>query len=659
MMCRTLLAMLMMAAGLISFAMAEEKNTGSNLVALCYHDVRDDVRGRGDPDAMAVSTRHLAEHFEWLRVNGYTPVTLDQIDAAKTGESLPKKPILLTFDDGYASFYHEIFPLLRRFNYPAVMALVGSWLEVAPGSDVVYGDGERKPRENFLTALQIREMASSGLIEFASHTYDLHRGVIGNPQQNRQPAAATRQYFSDLQVYETDEQYHQRIRSDLNRNHALLEQLTGYKPRTMVWPYGEWSIEVEEIAREVGYEIFLTLDNYPYHLVDRSGRIGRLLIVGNPTVEDLKFGLESPAKIEAIRASHIDLDYVYDDDKQQQRKNLDALIDRIKAMRINTVFLQAFADPDGDGNADALYFPNSVLPVRDDLFNRVSWQLETRAGVSVYAWMPVASFDVNPGFFEAHGVRRAGNEGITPARIDYRRLSIFDPESVALIGSIYDSLGKYTHFDGVLFHDDAYFSDFEDMHPEALRYYKTQGINFQTVSEIHQDESLMRRWTDLKVDAWNNFTDQMMKRVRYFRSGEGAPLRSARNLYASVALNPESEQWFAQSLLKSIQHYDHVALMAMPYMENAADPQEWLADLYDAVNKALGGTDKVIFELQTRDWRNQTNIPTETLVAQFRQFYLKGAMNVAYYPDDFLNDHPKLEILRPGFSTENYPYRQQ
>jgi biofilm PGA synthesis lipoprotein PgaB len=238
-------------------------------------------------------------------------------------------------------------------------------------------------------------------------------------------------------------------------------------------------------------------------------------------------------------------------------------------------------------------------------------------------------------------------------------LSIFDPESVALIGSIYDSLGKYTHFDGVLFHDDAYFSDFEDMHPEALRYYKTQGINFQTVSEIHQDESLMRRWTDLKVDAWNNFTDQMMKRVRYFRSGEGAPLRSARNLYASVALNPESEQWFAQSLLKSIQHYDHVALMAMPYMENAADPQEWLADLYDAVNKALGGTDKVIFELQTRDWRNQTNIPTETLVAQFRQFYLKGAMNVAYYPDDFLNDHPKLEILRPGFSTENYPYRQQ
>jgi len=183
---QTLLAVLVITAGPIPFATAEEKDTTSNLLALCYHDVRDDVRGRGDSDAMAVSTRHLAEHFEWLRVNGYTPVTLEQIDAAKTGESLPKNPVLLTFDDGYASFYHEIFPLLRRFNYPAVMALVGSWLDAAPGSDVVYGDGERKPREDFLTALQIREMANSGLIEFASHTYDLHRGVIGNPQQNLQ-----------------------------------------------------------------------------------------------------------------------------------------------------------------------------------------------------------------------------------------------------------------------------------------------------------------------------------------------------------------------------------------------------------------------------------------------------------------------------------------
>jgi len=146
----------------------------------------------------------------------------------------------------------------------------------------------------------------------------------------------------------------------------------------------------------------------------------------------------------------------------------------------------------------------------------------------------------------------------------------------------------------------------------------------------------------------------MTEHLRLFRPS----IKTARNLYAAVVMNPESEKWFAQSLLKSIQHYDHVALMAMPYMENAADPEEWLIDLHGAVNKILGDTDKVIFELQTRDWRTQTNIPTETLVAQIRQLFLNGAMNVAYYPDDFLEDHPKLDILRPGFSIESYPYRQ-
>ena len=47
--------------------------------------------------------------------------------------------------------------------------------------------------------------------------------------------------------------------------------------------------------------------------------------------------------------------------------------------------------------ADALYFPNQVLPVRADLFSRVAWQLRTRARVQVYAWMPVLAFRLPAG----------------------------------------------------------------------------------------------------------------------------------------------------------------------------------------------------------------------------------------------------------------------
>jgi biofilm PGA synthesis lipoprotein PgaB len=96
---------------------------------------------------------------------------------------------------------------------------------------------------------------------------------------------------------------------------------------------------------------------------------------------------------------HVDLDYIYDPNPVQQDKNIDALLDRVKAMGVSTVYLQAFADPKGTGEAEALYFPNRYMPMRADLFNRVAWSLDTRCDVKVYAWMPLLAFklpDSNP-----------------------------------------------------------------------------------------------------------------------------------------------------------------------------------------------------------------------------------------------------------------------
>ncbi len=94
-------------------------------VAICYHDVRDDVVPLSDPDRYAVSTFELTRQFEWMAANGYHPVSLEQIvTASKGGKPLPDNAVLLTFDDGYRSFYTHIFPLLKAYNYPAVFAIV-------------------------------------------------------------------------------------------------------------------------------------------------------------------------------------------------------------------------------------------------------------------------------------------------------------------------------------------------------------------------------------------------------------------------------------------------------------------------------------------------------------------------------------------------------
>ena len=91
---------------------------------------------------------------------------------------------------------------------------------------------------------------------------------------------------------------------------------------------------------------------------------------------------------------HVDLDYVYDPNPVQQAKNIDKLVQRVYDMKISHVFLQAFSDPQGDGTVKSLLLPQLLAAMRADLFNFVSWQLQTRGGVKVYAWMPVLAFDL-------------------------------------------------------------------------------------------------------------------------------------------------------------------------------------------------------------------------------------------------------------------------
>lgn len=115
---------------------------------LTYHDV---VEGKvsGQTDTPTVSRSKLIEHFDWLKNNGYTPVSWRQIKEAEAGKgSLPEKPILLTFDDGYLSFYQTVFPLLQQYRYPAVLAVVTSWLDE---KDYVPYGTTKLPRNHFLS----------------------------------------------------------------------------------------------------------------------------------------------------------------------------------------------------------------------------------------------------------------------------------------------------------------------------------------------------------------------------------------------------------------------------------------------------------------------------------------------------------------------------
>jgi biofilm PGA synthesis lipoprotein PgaB len=635
---RRLLALLLL---LPLLALAEE----SSLQVIAYHDVRDDVTGDYDPDQYAVSTRNLILQFTWLREHGYQPVSLDDVIAAENnGPPLPERAVLLTFDDGLASVYTKVYPLLKLFQYPAVISVVTGWIE--SDANIDYGSIDRSS-EDFLTWEQIREMHASGLVEVASHSQDLHRGVQGNPQGNSLPAAVTRIYDGDS--YETDQHYRERIEADLSSSVNIITKRTGRAPRVICWPYGAYNDDAAQIARDLGMHISLTLEPES-SMRNNSTHIGRYLLTSNPSLDlfSAELMLDQPPVI--VRVAQVDLDYVYDPDPQQQEANLGRLLDRIKALEISHVFLQAFADPDGDGGADALYFPNRHLPVRADLFGRVAWQLRTRADVRVYAWLPMLSF-VGDSFKTEWRIMQYRDGVVAPDPQSEPRLSPFNAEATARIAEVYEDLAKYSHFDGLLFHDDGRLNEFEDFSDAAIAVYRESFGPDNSPEELLGNAALTDRWAQLKSQTLIELSDTLADKVRRYQPA----LKTARNLFASALLDDQSIHYLAQDFDQYLETYDHVALMAMPGLEAAGNERRFYEQLVAKVGSRDSGFERTIFELQAVDWRASEPVDSERLRRTMRWLQSQGVRHLGYYPDDFIGGTPKLDDLRQGISlADNY-----
>jgi peptidoglycan/xylan/chitin deacetylase (PgdA/CDA1 family) len=284
------------------------------LVVLAYHEIA--APGQAISPDYAVSPAALAAQLDWLRQHGYQFVSVNQALAARSGQApLPRRPVLLSFDDGYASVYSQAFPLLKRFQAPALVAVVGRWLEPEQGK-VSFGEG-LIDRQQLLSWAQLREMQQSGLVEVASHSFDLHHGINGNPQGDQMPATTTRRY--DRQGgYESEASYRQRLRDDLSRSASQLEQKLGRRPRVIVWPYGRYNAIAASVAREQGLPIGLTLDDGANNGSVPLGALRRVLMTAEMgPLAGLRQELDARRRnlgdsSRSASVMHVDLDYIDD-----------------------------------------------------------------------------------------------------------------------------------------------------------------------------------------------------------------------------------------------------------------------------------------------------------------------------------------------------------
>src|SRR4051794_20368949 len=148
---------------------------GKPVPVLMYHEVRVPPPGAPNP-GLFVSARTFGAQAAWLARRGYRGITMAQLREAWSGRRvLPRRPVVLTFDDGYDSVYRNVVPVLKRMHWPGVLYL-------ALGNT-------RNP--DGVTRTQVQHMVRADGWELGSHTINhLDLTTLGRAQLREETAGA-------------------------------------------------------------------------------------------------------------------------------------------------------------------------------------------------------------------------------------------------------------------------------------------------------------------------------------------------------------------------------------------------------------------------------------------------------------------------------------
>jgi peptidoglycan/xylan/chitin deacetylase (PgdA/CDA1 family) len=98
---------------------------------LAYHrvyDVADESRFPYDPELVSASVAGFAWQMKYVKAR-YQPITFQTLlDALDGRGTLPERPVIVTFDDGYDDNYHNSFPVLRSLGIPATLFVATGYI---------------------------------------------------------------------------------------------------------------------------------------------------------------------------------------------------------------------------------------------------------------------------------------------------------------------------------------------------------------------------------------------------------------------------------------------------------------------------------------------------------------------------------------------------
>ncbi len=187
---------------------------------LCYHQIRD-WRAKDSKSAKdyIIPTQAFTEQMQMLADSGYHTVLPDQVYAyLTTGAPLPKKPIMLTFDDGDLDQYETALPILEKHGFKGAFFI----MTVAIG---------RRGKQPYMDKAQIKDLSDKGHT-VGAHTWDHH----------------------NVKKYQGDD-----WKIQVEEPKAKLEAIIGKPVNYFAYPFGLWNKEALPEIQKRGYAAAFTL----------------------------------------------------------------------------------------------------------------------------------------------------------------------------------------------------------------------------------------------------------------------------------------------------------------------------------------------------------------------------------------------------------------
>ena len=179
---------------------------------LVYHNIGSEARGR-----LVIAARTFEEQMRYLKTHGYRVVSLkDFLEFTVLKRQLPRKTVVLTFDDGWKPFREYAYPVLKELGFSATLFIYTDFVGARLG----------------LSWEELRQLARDGF-DIEAHT------KTHNDVRRR----------SD----ESPDEFGRRMQAELVQPLAVFQRQLGQTPTILAYPYGAHDEAVLGHVKQAGY----------------------------------------------------------------------------------------------------------------------------------------------------------------------------------------------------------------------------------------------------------------------------------------------------------------------------------------------------------------------------------------------------------------------